>query len=105
MPKTSTTLRSGSVGFDISLLVHVWKEGGAYVAHAPELDVSSCGASADQARVRLREALGLFLEEAARRGTLRDILAETGFEKHGKTYRARRILAREKVTLAVPVSV
>jgi len=73
------------------------------VAYAPELDVSSCGDSLAEARARLREAVSLFLEEASRRGTLQDILAEAGFEKHGKTYRPYRVLARQKVRLAVPV--
>jgi len=46
--------------------------------------------------------VSLFLEEASRMETLEDILAEAGFEKQGKNYRARRVLAREKVRLAVP---
>lgn len=88
---------------DISLTIQVWKENSTYVAYTPELDVSSCADSLRQAKARLREAVGLFLEEAWRMGTLADILAEAGFERHGKTYRARRVLAREKVRLAVPV--
>jgi len=44
----------------------VWKENGTFVAYAPELDVSSCGDSVREARKRLREAVALFLEEAAR---------------------------------------
>ncbi|MGO9640442.1 MAG: type II toxin-antitoxin system HicB family antitoxin [Candidatus Acidiferrales bacterium] len=88
----------------ISLATHVWKEDGAYVAYAPELDVSSCGDSVADARTRLREAVTLFLEECSRRGTLDAILAESGFEKHGASYRPRRILARAKVKLVVPLA-
>jgi hypothetical protein len=84
--------------------VQVWKEGTAYIAFSPELDVSSCGVSARQAKSRLREAAALFLEEAARLGTLADILAEAGFEKRGNTYRSHRILLRETVRLAVPAA-
>jgi predicted RNase H-like HicB family nuclease len=47
---------------EIDFTVQVWKEGPAYVGYAPELDVSSCGDSAAQARARLREAVSLFLE-------------------------------------------
>jgi predicted RNase H-like HicB family nuclease len=88
----------------ISITVQAWKENRAYVAYAPELDLSSCGDTLNQAKARLREAISLFLEEAACRGTLADILAEAGFEKQRYTYRARRILAREKIRLAVPAS-
>ena len=89
---------------EITLIVQVWREDGAYVAYAPELDVSSCGDSLGQSKARLREAVKLFLEEAAHRGTLEGILAEAGFEKRGNSYRPRRILAKEKIRLTVPLA-
>jgi predicted RNase H-like HicB family nuclease len=52
------------------------REGDTIVAYCPELDVSSCGADEAEARANLRTALRLFLEEAARMGTLADILTE-----------------------------
>jgi predicted RNase H-like HicB family nuclease len=89
---------------EIDFTVHVWKEGTAYVSYAPELDVSSCGNSVAQARTRLREAVSMFLEECSRRGTLDTILAESGFEKRGQSYRPHRIIARAKIRLAVPLA-
>ena len=59
----------------------VLKEGKTFVAYSPELDVSSCGASVDQARTDLKTAVRLFLEEAEKMGTLSDILAEAGYRK------------------------
>ena len=103
MPRTSTTLRSATSAPEISFTVQVWKENSTYVGYVPELDVSSCGDSIRQVKTRLREAVGLFLEEASRLGTLEDILSEAGFEKHGNAYRAHRVLLREKVRLAVPL--
>jgi hypothetical protein len=50
-----------------------------YVAYAPELDVSSCGASSQRARKSLLEAVRLFLEEAEKMGTLEQILQELGY--------------------------
>lgn len=88
----------------ISFTVQVWRENSAYVAYAPELDVSSCAATLSQAKKRLREAASLFLEEAARMGTLDEILAEAGFKKQRDTYRPRRVLAREKVRLVLPAA-
>jgi predicted RNase H-like HicB family nuclease len=89
---------------DIRFTVQVWKENGKYVAYAPELDLSSFGNSVPHAKARLREAVALFLEGAARLGTLKDILSEAGFERHGSTYRPRRVLARERLRLAVPAA-
>ena len=87
----------------VNFSLQVWREDGVYVAYAPELDVSSCGDSVPEARRRLREAVLLFLEEAAHQGALKEILSESGFEKHGDTYIPRRVLVREKESLAVPV--
>lgn len=89
---------------DISFTAQVWKEGATFVAYSPELDVASCGGSLAKARAALREAVSLFLEECARKGSLEAILSEAGFEKHGRSYRPRRILAREKLRLAVPLA-
>jgi len=41
------------------------KEGDGYVALCPEVDVASQGASIDEARRNLREALELFFETAS----------------------------------------
>lgn len=89
---------------ELNLTMQVWKEGPTYVAYSPELDVSSCGRTASRAKSNLREAISLFLEEAANQGTLEDILSEAGFEKHGKNLRPRRILASERLRLALPTA-
>jgi hypothetical protein len=89
---------------EIDFTAHVWKEGPTYVSYSPELDVSSCGDTLTQARARLREAVSPFLEECSRQGTLEAILAESGFTKRGKSYRPRRILARAKVRLDIPLA-
>jgi predicted RNase H-like HicB family nuclease len=88
----------------IDFTIQVWKEGSTYVGYAPELDISSCGDTVAQARSHLREAASLFLEECAKEGTLDSILAESGFEKRGLRYRPRRIIARAKVRVAIPLA-
>jgi predicted RNase H-like HicB family nuclease len=42
----------------------IHREGDGYVALCPELDVASQGASVEEARANLREAVELFLETA-----------------------------------------
>lgn len=63
----------------ISFSSLIFKEGGTYVAYCPQLDLSSCGVSVDHARKMLREAVWLFIEEAEKMGTLRQILEEAGY--------------------------
>jgi predicted RNase H-like HicB family nuclease len=64
---------------EIQFTTRIFKEGRTYVAHALELDVSSCGGSKEKATKNLKEAVRLFLEEAEKMGTLERILVETGF--------------------------
>lgn len=59
----------------------IWQERNVFVSYCPELDVSSCGDTVEAARVNLREAVRLFLEEAEKMNTLDSILKEVGLEK------------------------
>jgi predicted RNase H-like HicB family nuclease len=54
----------------------IFQEGKSFVAHCPELDVSSCGHNVDEARGSLKTVVRLFVEEAEKLGTLDDILKE-----------------------------
>jgi len=59
----------------------IFKEDHAFVSYCPELDLSSCGNTVDQARENLKTAVRLFLEEAEKIGTLGEILAEAGYQQ------------------------
>ena len=84
----------------IAYSVLIFREGDAYVAYAPQLDVSSCGDSAEEAERMLREAAGLFLEEAHRMGTLEDILAEAGYSSvQAGELRAPELVATSEATV------
>lgn len=61
---------------EIQFTTRIFKEGRTFVAHALELDLSSCGGSKEKALKNLKVAVRLFLEEAERMGTLEQILAE-----------------------------
>lgn len=58
----------------------LFREDDAIIAYCPELDVSSCGHTEEEARRNLQTALRLFLEEAAKMGTLSEILSEAGYD-------------------------
>ena len=58
----------------------IWKEGKVHVAYCPQLDVSSCGDTVEDARRMLKEAVSLFIEGARELGTLQEILEEAGFQ-------------------------
>lgn len=85
----------------INFTSQIWRENNMYVSYNPELDISSCGKSVDEARRNLKEAVELFLEEAEKMGTLKEILEEAGFEKENKkVWKAPEIISIEKTQLA-----
>ncbi|MBT9138326.1 MAG: hypothetical protein DDT31_00878 [Syntrophomonadaceae bacterium] len=71
----------------------VWQAGKVFVSYCPELDVSSCGDTVEEARTNLRVAVRLFLAETERMGTLDSILKEAGFKRTRKGWQAPRLLA------------
>ncbi len=61
---------------DLGFTIRILKEGDTFIAHVPELDVSSCGDSEAEARRNMADAMRGFLETASERGTLDEILQE-----------------------------
>jgi predicted RNase H-like HicB family nuclease len=59
----------------VTLTAVIWREGTAYVSHCPELGVASCGDSWDHALAMLKEAVGLYLDNAVQLGICEDIEA------------------------------
>jgi predicted RNase H-like HicB family nuclease len=77
-------------------------EGSVCVGYCPELDVSSCGCSIEEARKNLKTAVRLFVEEAEKLGTLRDILIEAGYrETPDGQWISPRLVATEVMTVPI----
>jgi hypothetical protein len=64
---------------DFSFTAHIFKEGATYIAYVPALDLSSCGATDEDARRNIRVAVRGFLKASAEIGTLDEILEESGY--------------------------
>lgn len=86
---------------EIAYTIHMFKEGGMYVAHVPELDVSSCGASDEEARKNIRDAVEGFIEASADMGTLPEILEESGYVLEGGAWRAPEFVSLDRCTTRV----
>ncbi len=77
------TVKVGSTGMHRRLTAIVEREGSAYVALCPEVDIASQGDSVAEARDNLQEALTLFFETASPEeieGRLRDEVYVTHVE-------------------------
>ena len=87
---------------EIQLTTRIFKERRVFVAHAIELDVSSCGGSEVRALRNLKEAVRLFLEEAERMGTLEQILKEAGYSVGKRKIASPSFVSVQRITLPLP---
>jgi predicted RNase H-like HicB family nuclease len=67
--------------FSCSLPVTIFREGKAFVAYTPALDLSSAGKTEAQARRMFTEAIEAFFEELIEMGTVESVLKELGWTK------------------------
>ena len=88
---------------EIHFTTQIFKEGRTFVAHTPELDVSSCGGTKERAAKNLKEAVRLFLDEAAKMGTLDQILAEAGYLKRNRALEGPKFIGTQRASLPLPL--
>ena len=81
---------------DISYTVHTFKEGDKYVAYVPELDLSSCGSTSEEAGKNIRVAVQGFLQTSADMGTLDSVLEEAGYIREGDAWRAPEFVSIDR---------
>jgi predicted RNase H-like HicB family nuclease len=86
---------------DVSFTVHIFREGDVFVAHVPELDVSSCGATTDDARHSIRDAVRGFLETSEEMGTLAEILEEAGYRREGETWVSPELVVSDRLSVGI----
>jgi predicted RNase H-like HicB family nuclease len=89
---------------DIEFTTRIFKEGRTFVAHALELDVSSCGGTKEKALTNLRSAVALFLEQAEKMGTLGQILEEAGYSKTKHKMAGPKFVSVQRVSLPLPLT-
>jgi hypothetical protein len=76
---------------DFSFTAHIFKEGATYVAYVPALDLSSCGATDEDARRNIRDAVRAFLKTSVEMGTLDEILEEGSYQRESDNWNPPRI--------------
>jgi predicted RNase H-like HicB family nuclease len=86
---------------NLSFTVHLFKEGEMYVAHVPELDLSTYGETQEKARANIQDAVRGFLEAAEDKGTLHEILEESGYERNGTEWKAPEFVGLDRVTMTL----
>ena len=69
-----------------SLPLTILKEGDAFIAYSPALELSSVGDTFEEARSHFDEAVNLFFEEIIEAGTVDRVLTDLGWLKKKASY-------------------
>lgn len=92
---------SGTHMQEFSFDAHIFKEGDTFVAYVPALDLSSCGATDEEARKNIRDAVRGFLAASADMGTLDEILQEAGYERQDDGWHAPEFVSVDRLTMSI----
>jgi hypothetical protein len=77
------------------------KEDDTYVAYVPALDVPSCGATDDEVRHNIRDAVRGFLASSEDLGTLDEILQKGGYKRVGDKWRVPEFVSVDRLTMSI----
>lgn len=86
---------------NLRFTVRIFKEGSTFVAHVPELDVSSCGSTEIAARRNIRDAVSGFIGTAKQMGTLTEILEEAGYRRENGEWHEPELVGVEQMHLGL----
>ena len=86
---------------EFSFIAHIFKEGETYIAYVPALDVSSCGATDEEARRNIRDAMRGFLAASAKMGTMDEILQKAGDRQQGENWQAPEFVSVDRLTMSL----
>ena len=87
----------------IEFTSQVFKEGKMFVAFTPDLDISSCATTKARALANLQSAVRLFLEEAERKGSLKQILDEAGFSRRKHSLVGPKLVQTKRTIMPFPL--
>jgi predicted RNase H-like HicB family nuclease len=87
----------------ISIICQLFREDNQIISYCPQFNVSSFGDTPEEARLSLREAVDLFLEECERMGTLKEVLEEAGykFDTSTQIWRPPTLIESKELEVAV----
>jgi predicted RNase H-like HicB family nuclease len=67
---------------NVKLSVSVMREGDSFIAYTPTLDLSTCGKTLEEAKIRFSEAVQIFFEELSKNKNTEDVLIDLGWKKN-----------------------
>lgn len=78
---------------NINLPVSILREGKAFVAYSPALDLSTAGKSFDEALKRFDEAVQIFFEEMIEEKNMDEVLGGLGWQQQKRAWTPPSVVA------------
>jgi predicted RNase H-like HicB family nuclease len=75
--------------------VSVLKEGKAFIAYSPALNLSTAGKSFDEAIKRFDEAVQIFFEEMEEEKNMDEVLGSLGWQRQKRTWTPPSVIAHD----------
>ncbi|MBI2831427.1 MAG: type II toxin-antitoxin system HicB family antitoxin [Chloroflexi bacterium] len=83
----------------VAFRIEIFRENGLYVGLCPELNVSSFGETIEEAKRSLVEAVGAFVKECEKMGTLEEVMTEASFIRDKDTWVHRKPVVEELLSI------
>jgi predicted RNase H-like HicB family nuclease len=81
------------------LPVLIFREGKYFIAYSPVLDLSTSGKDYEEVRRRFQEVVEIFFEELIKKGTLKEVLKELGWQKINRKWQPPSLISQEYVSI------
>ncbi len=92
------------VTFSANIPVSFFKEGDAYIAYCPILDLSTSAATYEKVKERFSQVVEVFFEELVDMGTLDDVLANLGWTKTQRHWTPPFSVGHDLHSVTIPLS-
>ena len=86
---------------EINIPLFIIREGKAFVAYKPALDLSTAGKTRKEAEKRFSQAVQIFFEETIKRGTLASALLDLGWQKTNRVWMPPIVVSNEMKSLTL----
>lgn len=86
----------------LNLPVSFIRESDQFVAYTPALDLSTSGATLEDAKKNFNEAVELFFDEIVAMGTLEDVLLDLGWKKQENSFIPPVVISQGMESVRVP---
>jgi len=90
------------VSVNLKVPVSIFKEGKAFIAYSPVLDLSTSGRTFAEVKTRFKSVLQIFFQEIHKLGTTDKVLSDLGWRKIKQSWKPPIPVSHELADISIP---